>query len=142
MTSATGDVRDTSGQMTDTMEMPDGWVLFAAIMILFSGLWNAIEGFFGFFRAAYFIGSPVFGDLWIWSLLWLAFGVLGIAAGGAILAGQGWGRWFGIVVVILNLFLQLMVIGTYPWWSLVIIAIDVLILFGLTVHWNRRAVAV
>jgi hypothetical protein len=135
-----GDVTGTAGR-AEAMEMPDGWVLFAGVMILFSGFWNAIEGFFGFFRAAYFIGNPLFGSLWIWALLWLAFGLLGIAAGSAIMAGQSWGRWFGIVVVALNAFLHLMVVGTYPWWSLTIIAIDVLVLYALTVHWKRSVEA-
>jgi hypothetical protein len=140
MASTTGDVRGGADRTIDTVgAMPDGWVLFSAIMIMFSGLWNAVEGFFGFFRAAYFIGDPVFGSLWIWSLLWLAFGVLGVAAGGAIMAGRSWGRWFGIIVVILNLFLTLLVIGTYPWWSLVVIVTDLLVLFGLTVHWKQGA---
>ena len=140
MASTTGDVRPTADQAAGAVTvMPDGWLLFSAIMILFSGLWNAIEGFFGFFRAAYFIGSPVYGSLWIWALLWLAFGVLGIAAGGAIMAGRSWGRWFGIIVVLLNLLLSLLVIGTYPWWSLVVVAIDLLVLYGLTVHWKQGA---
>jgi hypothetical protein len=138
MTSTTGDMR--AGQATEAMDMvPDGWVLFAGTMILFTGFWNAFEGFFAFFRSTWFIGSPVFGSLWIWAVAWLAFGILGIAAGGAILGGQSWGRWFGIVVVSLNAFLHLLAISTYPWWSVVIVAIDVLILYALTVHWKRSA---
>jgi len=125
--------------VTTTFAEPDGWVLFAAIMILFAGLWNAIEGFFGFLRSAYYIGHPVFGSLWIWALLWLAFGIVGIAAGGAILSGQGWGRWFGIIVVTLNAFLHMMVIATYPWWAAIMIAVDVLVLYALAVHWKRPA---
>jgi hypothetical protein len=122
-------------------EPPEGWVLFAAIMILFSGIWNVVEGFFGFLRASYFIGSPVLGSLWIWALLWLVFGIVMVAAGAAILNGRSWGRWFAIVVVALSAFLHLLAIGAYPWWSLVMIAIDVLILYALAVHW-RRAPAV
>jgi hypothetical protein len=138
MTSTTGDMRGATGQTAEAVRaMPDGWVLFAGTMILFTGFWNAFEGFLGLFRSSAFIGSPVFGSLWIWALAWLAFGILGIAAGGAILGGQSWGRWFGIAVASLNAFLHLLAVTTYPWWSLVIIAIDVLILFGLTVHWNR-----
>ena len=39
------------------------------------------------FRPSYFVGQPVFGDLWIWAVLWMGFGLLQMAAGGAILAG-------------------------------------------------------
>jgi hypothetical protein len=125
----------------DSMDVPeDGWVLFAGLMILFTGLWTAFEGLLGFFWSAYFIGGPVLGSLWMWALLWMVFGLVGIGAGAAIMSGQSWGRWFGIVVVSLNGLIHVASIVTYPWWSLVIIAVDLLILYALTVRW-RRAVA-
>lgn len=122
--------------------IPDGWVLFASVMVLFTGFFNVFEGLFAFFRSTYFIGRPVGGDLWIWALLWIAFGVLQLAAGSAIAAGRGWGRWFAIVVVSLNAFLHMLAIATYPWWSLAIIAVDLLIIYALTVHWGRSEAAV
>lgn len=138
----TDDARGGSRSTAGSMGMAeDGWVLFAALMILFSGLWNAFEGLIGFFRATYFIGSPLWGDLWIWALLWLIFGLVGIAAGAAIMSGQSWGRWFGIVVVGLNALVHLAAIGTYPWWSLVIIAVDILIIYALTARWRGVAIA-
>lgn len=137
---STMDSAGSAGRTMDrVVEEPAGWVLFAAVMILFTGIWNALEGFFGFVRASYFIGSPVFGSLWIWALLWMVFGVVCVAAGAAILSGRSWGRWFGIVVVALNAFLHLLAMATYPWWSLVVIAVDVLILYALAVQWRKGA---
>src|SRR2546423_12998840 len=124
-----------SGQPT-VSEETGGWVLFASVMILMSGVFNAFDGFIGFFRSTYFIGKPVGGDVWVWALLLLAFGIVELAAGGAILAGRSWGRWFGIVVVSLNALLNLTVIGLYPWWSLTIIAFDLLVIYGLTAGWR------
>jgi hypothetical protein len=129
-----------SGQPT-VSEETGGWVLFASVMILMSGVFNAFDGFIGFFRSTYFIGKPVGGDVWVWALLLLAFGIVELAAGGAILAGRSWGRWFGIVVVSLNALLNLTVIGLYPWWSLTIIAFDLLVIYGLTAGWRRPATA-
>jgi hypothetical protein len=120
-------------------EDPSGWTLFAAVMILMSGTFNAFDGFIGFFRSTYYIGKPVGGDYWIWALLWLAFGILQIAAGFAIMAGQSWARWFGITIVGLNTLLNLLAMGTYPWWSMTIIAIDLLVIYGLTAGWRRTA---
>ena len=118
-------------------EGDSGWMLFAGVMILISGMFNAFGGLVGFFRSTYFVGHPVWGDLWIWALLWLAFGVLEIAAAFSILAGQSWARWFGIVLVSVNAFLNFFTIGIYPWWALTIIAIDMLVLWGLTVGWRQ-----
>lgn len=122
--------------------LPDGWLLFSALMILWTGVWNMFEGIFGFFRASFFIGHTIGGALWIWALLWLFFGVLQMAAGGAIMSQRSWGRWFGIVTVALATFVHLLAIGTYPWWSIVLIGINVLVLFGLTVHWRRESPAI
>ena len=138
MASTTGDVSDYGTTQSSFAEPQSGWVLFSGIMLLFSGLWIAFEGFFAFFRSTYFIGSAVFGSLWIWALAWLGFGLLLMAAGGAVTSGRNWGRWFGIVVVTLALLLQMLSFATYPWWSAVMIAVDVLILFGLAARWNRQ----
>jgi hypothetical protein len=123
-------------------DMPaSGWVQFAGIVILLNGAFNAFDGFIGFFRSTYYIGKPFGGDLWIWALLWLAFGVLEIAAGFAIMAGQSWARWFGIVIVGLNAMLNLFAIGVYPWWSITMIALDMVIIYGLTAGWRRTTIA-
>jgi hypothetical protein len=124
------------GAAMDVDVMPGGWVLYAGLMILFTGVWNTFEGIFAFFRSTYFIGNATFGALWFWAIVWTAFGVLLIAAGSAIMMGQAWARWVAIVVVLINAFIHLMSIGTYPWWSLVMIAIDITIIYALTARWE------
>jgi len=115
----------------------DGWVLFAGLTILFAGLWNLFEGLLGLLWSNLFTGTPAFGSVWGWALVWLAFGVAGIGAGFSILGGRrSWGRWFGIVVVTMNALVHLASIGAYPWWSVAMIAIDVVILYALTARWS------
>jgi hypothetical protein len=116
-----------------------GWVLFASVMILMSGIFNAFYGIIGFFRSTYYIGRPVLGDVWIWALLLLVFGLVQIAAAAAIMSGRAWGRWFGIVVAALNALLNLSAVSLYPWWSLAVITFDVLVIIGLTLGWQRNA---
>jgi hypothetical protein len=138
MASTTGDVSGGYDTTAGSMAIPqNGWVLFSGVMMLFSGIWIAFEGLFAFFRSTWFVGSAVFGSLWIWAIAWLVFGVLLLAAGGAVMSGRSWGRWFGIVVVSLAALLHLLSFATYPWWSAVMIAIDILVLFGLTARWQR-----
>lgn len=142
MASTTGDVSGYETTDGSIAMAQSGWVAFAGIMLLFSGIWIAFEGIFAFFRSTWFVGDPVFGALWIWAIAWLAFGVLLMAAGSAVMSGRSWGRWFGIAVVILSMLLQMGSFATYPWWSAVMISIDVLILFGLAARWSRREGAV
>jgi hypothetical protein len=119
--------------------IPDGWQLFAGSMILFAGIWNLLEGLFAFVRSSVFIGRAVFGDLWFWALLWILFGLLQVTAGYAIMSGRTWARWFGIIVIGLSALLTMLTIATYPFWALVMLAIDFAILYGLTARWQRRA---
>jgi len=58
--------------------------------MLVGGVFNLVDGLLALFRPSYFVGQPVFGDLWIWALLWTVFGFLQMVAGGAILAGAPW----------------------------------------------------
>jgi hypothetical protein len=52
----------------------------------------------------------------------------------AIFAGQTWGRVVAVILAILSATGQLMLLSAQPWWSAIIIAIDVLVIFALTVH--------
>jgi hypothetical protein len=139
MESTVGGVRSTTSSPAMAEVTADGWLLFAAIMIWFTGIWNVFEGIFAFFRSGFFAGGLLFGSLWIWAVLWIAFGVLLMAAGSAILAGRSWARVFGIVIVGLSAYLHLLSIPAYPFWSLVLVSLDVLIIYGLAAHWSRPA---
>src|SRR2546423_6490363 len=93
---------------------PDGWVLFAGVMILMAGVFNGLDGFVALLRSSYFSASPAVGSLYFWSLVWIAFGVLQVIAGLAILGNQSWARWFGIAAASVNALIQLVAIGIYP----------------------------
>jgi len=56
-----------------------------------------------------------------------------------LLAGQGWARWFTIVVVTLNFFVQLGFLGNsqYPLWALTALALNIVVLYALTARWSE-----
>ena len=115
-----------------------GWLVFASTIIIFTGLWGIIQGFIALFRATFFTGAPVFGPLATWAVVWIVLGVLLLAAGSGIIAGRSWARWFGIGIVSLNALNLMFAIATYPWWSLFILTVDIVILYALAVHWPRK----
>ena len=47
-------------------------------------------------------------------------------------------RWFGVVVIGLNAIDQMFFIPAYPFWSLTIIALDVVALYGLLAYGSRE----
>jgi uncharacterized membrane protein (DUF2068 family) len=119
-------------------EQRSGWVDFAGAMTLVTGFLNLVDGLVALYRTRLFNEHFVIGNLRAWAWALLAFGVIQILAGLAILNRREWGRWFGIAAVTLNAVGQLLVIDAYPFWSMAIIAYDVAIFYALTVRWVRR----
>lgn len=116
----------------------NGWMVFAGVMISVTGALNVIDGAIALWRTRYFANTFAFGNLRDWSIVFLALGALQIAAGLAILARQGWARWFGLAMVSINAFIQLYAIGSYPLYATLIIAYDIAVFYALSVRWQRK----
>ena len=61
-----------------------------------------------------------------------------LLAAAGVLAGNQVARWFAVVVVGLNAIDQMFFIPAYPFWSLMIIAVDVVALYGLCAYGSRE----
>jgi len=66
-----------------------------------------------------------------WGWITLIRAVLQLAAGAGVLAGNQLAHWFAVAVVGLNAIDQMLFLGAYPFWSLMIIAVDAVALYGL-----------
>lgn len=119
----------------------NGWIVFAGLMITITGALNAIDGLVGLYRTRYFSNTYIFGNLRDWSIAFLILGAFQVLAGLSILGRQSWARWFGIVMVSINAFLQLFVISAFPLYASLIIGYDIAVFYALTVHWERRRAA-
>jgi uncharacterized membrane protein len=69
-----------------------------------------------------------------WGWWHLISGVLLILVGLALLTGATWARVIAIILVALNAIGQLTLIGAQPWLSLILLGLDVLVIYALTVH--------
>jgi hypothetical protein len=119
-----------------------GMVLFAGVLLLVSGFWNLIYGIAAIAQSHVFVANAhyVFGNLRAWGWVTLIFAILLLVAGGGIMVGNQLARWFGVVVLGLNLIEQMFSIPSYPFWSLTIIALDVVALYGLCAYGSRENV--
>jgi hypothetical protein len=120
---------------------PSGWLLFLGLMFYLAGIWNFFEGLYVLVRSSDFRNQPVFGELRFWAVVWMILGILLIAAGSAMAGRRSWARWFGIVVVGLSAIQTMLTFASHTWWSVVILGVDFLILYALTVRWQRPASA-
>jgi hypothetical protein len=127
------------------MEQDSGsaWMTFAGIVILLVAVLNIIDGIAAISKSGFFVQDAhyVFSDLRTWGWIVLALGALQMLVGFGIWAGNQLARWTGIVIVSLNAIAQLLFIPAYPFWSLSIFALDLLVLYGLAAHGGRGASA-
>jgi hypothetical protein len=117
------------------------WVGFAGLMMVLIGVLNAIQGLIAIVRDDYYVMTPeqiIVFDLSTWGWLMLIWGIIVAFAGYSLAMGAGWARWFTIVVASLNVIFQLGFVGSgqYPLWALTVLALNVLVLYALTVRWR------
>ena len=117
-----------------------GLVLFAAVMLLVTSFFNLIDGIAAIANSHVFVANAhyVIGDLRVWGWTALILSILQLMAGLGVLAGNQVARWAGVGLVALNLIAQMFFIPAYPFWSLTIIAVDVVALWGLCVYGSRE----
>jgi hypothetical protein len=117
-----------------------GWVgmaIFAGTLLLLVGGFNVIYGLVALFKDQVLVATKsglVAFDVTTWGWITLLFGIFQICVGLAILAGQTWAIVVGVVLAVLNALEQLAFLQAQPVWSTIIIAVDVLIIYGLTAH--------
>jgi hypothetical protein len=118
-----------------------GWVWFAGLLMIVIGFLDFFQGLIAVVRDKYYVLGPeqiIVFDLTTWGWITLIWGIIVALAGFALLAGQGWARWFTIVVASLNFIVQLGFVGSnrYPLWALVAMALNIVVLYALIVHWS------
>jgi hypothetical protein len=120
-----------------------GWVLFAAILLFVVGVFNLIDGIAAVANSHVFVANAhyVFANLRTWGWITLILGALQVLAAFGVLAGNQVARWFAVVVLGLNAIDQLFFIPSYPFWSLVIIALDIIALYGLCAYGSYENLA-
>jgi hypothetical protein len=120
---------------------PSAWVaglaLFAGIVMTVVGVYQVLLGIAALLNDDIYVRTPsyVYGfDLTVWGWVHLVFGLVLVLTGISVVRGQTWARWVGIALVALNLIANFMFIPYYPVWSLLIVALDVAVIWGLAVY--------
>ena len=122
----------------------DGWVLFAGTMLLMVGTLNIIDGIAAISNSTFFVDNArfiVFDSLNTWGWIVLLLGVTQVLAAFGIWARTPGVRWFGVTVAALNGIAQLLFIPAYPFWSLALFTLDILVIYGLIAHGSRSSIA-
>jgi hypothetical protein len=73
-------------------------------------------------------------DYNVWGWVHLILGILAVATGFGLLAGNTAARVVGIVLAVLSAILNLIFIAAYPVWSTIVIAVDIIVIYAIVVH--------
>ena len=129
-----------AGQMAPVGERPQdtqgrGWLTFAGVMFLVAAVFNTVYGVAALANDDYFaVDELLFGDLSLWGALYLTAAAAQAITALLVFARSSIGSFLGILVAMLSATLALISIGAYPLWSITIMFVDGLIIYGLTVY--------
>ncbi|WP_432937011.1 DUF7144 family membrane protein [Kribbella sp. CA-253562] len=116
-----------------------GFVAFAGAMLMVTGLINVFQGLVALVADDRLVMTPddlVVVDVTAWGWVLIVSGLLLMAVGGGVLSAVSWARFAAIVVVGLHAVTQVAWLGAYPIWSLLMIALDTVVLFALIARWS------
>ena len=117
--------------------------MFAGTLLAIAGVLNVIWGIAAIGEASFFVANQKFilSTLQTWGWVTLIIGVMQLIAGFSLFSGGGFGRWFGMLAAGLSAISALLSIAAYPFWSLCIFALAIIILYELAKAPVRAAVA-
>ena len=119
-----------------------GWIMFATLIMLVIGVVNVLEGILTLIyreRVVLVQDRLYVVDLTGWGVVVLVFGAILVAVGIGLLSAKTWARIAAIVVVVVHAIAQIGSFDAYPAWSLLRLALDVVVLYALTVRWPEVA---
>ena len=113
--------------MTDTRS---GWVTFAGVMLFMVGVLNIIYGIAAIGDSSFFIQDQkyILSNLNTWGWVTLVLGLLQLGAAFSLWSGNIYGRIVAIVAASLGAVSALLSIPAYPFWSLAIFALCIIII--------------
>jgi hypothetical protein len=129
------DGKDTSGWAT-------GFILFAGLMMIMVGIWQALQGLIAIFENEFYVATRNYlfqFDATTWGWIHLILGLLVAFAGYGLLSGRTWARVVAITVAVLSAITNFLWLPYYPFWALLIIAVDIFIIWAVAAHGREVA---
>jgi hypothetical protein len=116
-----------------------GWIVFAAIMFVIAASLNVIWGIAAVADSRFFVNGAAYilSDLNTWGWIAIVLGAVQLLAALSIWRGGAFGRWFGMIAAGVAVIGAMMMIPAYPFWALTLVALDVLVIYGLAVYGGK-----
>ena len=102
--------------------------------MMLSGVWNFFEGLAAVIKGSFFVVLPNYAfnlSVHGWGWFHLIMGAIVFVAGCALLTDAFWARALGVAIVSISAIVNFLYIPYSPVWSVVLVAIDALIIWAL-----------
>ena len=114
-----------------------GFIMFAAVMMIMVGVFQALQGLVAIFENEFYVPTRNYlfqFDATTWGWTHLLLGLLVAFAGYGLLSGKTWARTVAILLAVISAIANFAFIPYYPFWSLLIIAVDILVIWAIAAH--------
>lgn len=113
-----------------------GLTALAGTLMVLGGLWGVIVGLAALNNPRFVITNPGTGYYYYWTnhgwgWVELILGIVVFAVGVCVFLGMAWARYLGAAVAVLAAIAHFMLIPYSPIWSIIMIAVDALIIWAL-----------
>jgi hypothetical protein len=114
-----------------------GFIMFAAIMMIMVGVFQALQGIIAIFENEFYLATRNYTfqfDATTWGWIHLLLGLLVAFAGWGLLSGRTWARLLAITLAALSATANFLFIPYYPFWSLLLVTLNILVIWAITAH--------
>jgi hypothetical protein len=117
-----------------------GWAYFASFMLMLAGVLQAIAGLAAIFKEQFFVvteQSLLVFNFTTWGWVSLILGIILFMAGLELMRGAAWARLVAVILAALGFIANAGFFNAYPFWSIIAMTVNVLVIYALTVHGNE-----
>ncbi|WP_327174406.1 hypothetical protein OG599_03265 [Streptomyces sp. NBC_01335] len=123
-----------------TTAFQSGWTAFAGVLMIFGGAMAIFEGIAAIAKDDVFVTTRNYifqWDLTGWGWVHLILGIVIVLAGCALFTGALWARLVGVVLAGLGALANFLWLPYYPFWSIILIAINIFVIWALCARTER-----
>ncbi len=115
--------------------------IFGGTVLATVGLFQFFEGLSAVLNDDLYVRTPNYVyqfDLTAWGWLHLIVGIVAVGVGIAVLLGQSWAMFVGILMATLSLLMQFLFLPWAPFWALTIMAVNMAVIWALATRLSDR----
>jgi len=118
-----------------------GWVTFAGVLLLIHAVLSLIYGLAALGNSQFVASHPryILGTLRTWGWIGVILGVTELIVGCGVLVKNQLSRRIGVLVLGLAAIVELLMVQTYPFWSLSLFAVAIVAMYGLIAHGEKTS---